>query len=211
MVAAVRILFVVQGVAHHRDHRLDGRDALSAAAFRLSLQRRRSARRSPKPSRSWSAACSMPSSIRPWSRPGCSASGSPTMAGFSAAAGCTPSWRWCWRSPAMHGLMVRLGARFRRRPEPALGEVLSDYQRGTDPADDRHRAPGGAQAVLTARDRGQPLASGTCVSARHFICLEYLPRRRQMPLSTGPGYGNRPSIGPKASRPPPKTCELPPP
>ena len=44
-------LSMAQGLPHHRGHRLDGGDALSAAAVRLSLRGRRRARGSPRPSR----------------------------------------------------------------------------------------------------------------------------------------------------------------
>ena len=59
------------------------------------------------------------SSIRRWSRPGCSACGWPGSAALHGAAGCTAKFALVLAMSAVHGLFVRLRARFRRRPEPA--------------------------------------------------------------------------------------------
>ena len=51
----------------------------------------------------------------------------------------------------VHGLFARWVKAFAADRQPALAKILSHNQRGTDDHHDCHRAPGGAETVLSRR------------------------------------------------------------
>ena len=132
---------VDQGAAHHRGRRVDGRDALSAAAVRLSLR-----------GRTWFEA------VRDVQGDGTPAAEGDHQSGddCDVAGRALPG---LGRSLVFRRLVARkiaagshavgrprlfcsLREEFRRRPKSEVTEILSRYQRGTDRPDDRDRYPG---------------------------------------------------------------------
>ena len=87
-------------------------------------------------------------------RPGCSASGSPGRASASGrlAARQDRAWSCCCRA-CMAICRARCGVC--RGPQRKAGAALADHQRSADSADDRHRHPGGREAVLSRLSAAQ--------------------------------------------------------
>ena len=140
-------LSLAQGAARHRRHRLDGGDALSAAAVRLSLRGRAGSKQSETfkvMERRLLTAIINPAMVVTW-----------VLGLWLALAGRLVRAGW------LHAKFVLVLAvrrctdfscagcsDFAADRKPALAEILSDRQRGPDRPDDRHRDPGDREAVL---------------------------------------------------------------
>src|SRR5215467_2978922 len=106
----------------------------------------------------------------------------------------------------LHGAM---GARLRRRPEPAHTEILSHYQRNTDSVNDRYRGSGGGQAVLTLQ-QAVDTANAGLANGTFFSYVRLSPRPQAGCFVYGPRVlGSAAVSGPVArrlaSRPSPST------
>src|SRR5215471_5488182 len=73
----------------------------------------------------------------------------------------------------LHGA---LGARLRRRQEPAHAEILSHYQRNTDSVNDWYRDSGGGEAVLMLLASCRHRKRGPCERNILLLCSLSSPR-----------------------------------
>ncbi len=138
---------VGEGLPHHCGHLLDGGDALSAATLCLSL---RGGARFPASRDLQGHGAAAPQGDH---QPGHDRNvASRTVAGLdgrlahgplAASEGSAGS-----RALGPARPVRALGEGFCRRPEPAISEILSNNQRGTDDSNDWHRDFGGCEAVL---------------------------------------------------------------
>ena len=190
-------LSLAQSIPCHRRHRLDGGDALSAAAVRLSLRRRArlEAIRNLQGDGAPAAASDHQSgddrdlATRPVARL--------ATADFSAPAGCTPSSHWCSCSrPCTDSCpaTVKDFAADRNRRSQKFYRIINEVPAVLMVRD---RDPGDRETVLTTHRHGRAFSRASCEIAFCSVCLAHPTQRRRMPSqSRASVYSGRASIGP---------------